>query len=123
MKKFPCISRFSPVSYTHLDVYKRQVSTWALSVENNSQDHEVVEVLFPYIRGVQVGAEPEDGVLVFPHHAGERIENPAKSLASDRYTGFWRAASRRERDGTYSRELNYCCLLYTSQQSCANVGK
>lgn len=87
-----------------------EVSTWALSVENNSQDHEVVEVLFPYIRGVQVGAEPEDGVLVFPHHAGERIENPAKSLASDRYTGFWRAASRRERDGTYSRELNYCGL-------------
>jgi hypothetical protein len=29
-----------------------EVSTWALSVENNSQDHEVVEVLFPYIRGV-----------------------------------------------------------------------
>lgn len=93
-----------------LDEENPEVSTWALSVENHSHDYDVVEVVFPYVRGVQVSAEAADGVLVFPHHAGEMIENPATALVSDRYTGFWRAASRHEPDGTYSRELNYCGL-------------
>ncbi len=101
-----------------LDEENPEISKWALSVDNRSQDYEVIEVLFPYVRGIQVGVAPEDSILIFPHHAGEKIENPASRLASDRYMKFWRAESRIEPDGTYSREINYCGLASMMWMDC-----
>ena len=85
-------------------------SSWRIGVENNSEDLTVVEVVFPLVRGIRLGRDHADNVLVFPHHAGERIVDPAHTIASDRYRQFWRAGTVRGPDGIYSREINYCGL-------------
>lgn len=96
-------------------------SVWRISIENNTDDLSVVEALFPMVRGIQLGPDPSREVLVFPHHAGEKIVNPAATMASDRYMGFWRAGTVRGANGVFHREINYCGLasmawmdLYTS---------
>jgi len=85
-------------------------SSWTIRVENNAEDLTVVEVLFPVVRGIQLGQNHADEVLVFPHHAGEKIVDPALTIASDRYMRFWRAGTVRGADGIYSREIDYCGL-------------
>lgn len=97
-------------------------SVWSLEVHNSTEDLQVIEVVFPVLRGIAAGTNPGREVLVFPHHAGERIENPAATLASRRYAEFWRGATKLESDGVYAREMNYCGLasmmwmdLYSSE--------
>jgi len=85
-------------------------SSWTVRIDNNTADLTVIEVLFPLVRGIQLGNDHADNVLVFPHHAGERIVDPAITIASDRYRQLWRAGSVRGADGIYSREINYCGL-------------
>lgn len=85
-------------------------SSWKISVENNTEDLTVVEVVFPLVRGISLGRDHADSVLVFPHHAGEKIVDPARAIASDRYMRFWRAGTVRGADGIHSREINYCGL-------------
>lgn len=84
-------------------------------VTNHEKNLAVTEFLFPAIRGVDLSdwlknGERVEDVLIMPHHAGERIVNPATAFASERYLRFSRANSKKEPDGTYSRELNYCGL-------------
>ncbi|HAI85524.1 MAG TPA: hypothetical protein DCL63_00860 [Firmicutes bacterium] len=85
-------------------------SSWSISIDNNTDDLTVVEVLFPMVRGIQLGPDSADEVLVFPHHAGEKIVNPADAIASDRYMRFWRAGTALGANGVYHREINYCGL-------------
>ncbi|MEA4884797.1 MAG: DUF6259 domain-containing protein [Clostridia bacterium] len=85
-------------------------STWRVTLDNASPDMTVVEVVFPVLRGLGVGESSADDVLIFPHHAGERIQSPAETLSSYRYMKFWRAHSIAEPEGYYSREINYCGL-------------
>lgn len=86
-------------------------SLWSISLTNNGGDLTVIDVLFPYVRGFCLGDSWEDDVLLYPHHAGERTEAPAREYASQRFAGFWRAAvSRDPVDGAYWREINYCGL-------------
>lgn len=82
---------------------------WKMDVHNRSEDHRVVEVLFPLVKGIALGDRHEDDVIVYPHHAGEKTVNPAERYASDQYLKFWRAESRKEHDYFY-REINYCGL-------------
>lgn len=86
------------------------LSTWELAVENAAPGCKVVEVLFPYLRGLQLGPSYEDDALVYPHHAGEKITNPVATLATRRYRDFGRANTVLEPEGYYSREINYCGL-------------
>jgi len=46
-------------------------SSWTVRIDNNTADLTVIEVLFPLVRGIQLGNDHADNVLVFPHHAGE----------------------------------------------------
>lgn len=86
------------------------LSTWTLTVENGTSGLRVVEVLFPYLRGLQVGSDPQNEVLLYPHHAGERIENPVAKLVTPRYQQFGRANTEVAPEGYYFREINYCGL-------------
>jgi hypothetical protein len=84
-------------------------STWRINLENRSEDLEIVEVLFPYLRGISLGERWDDDVIVYPHHAGEQTVAPAREYVSERFLGFDRAETRRE-TGFWSREINYCGL-------------
>jgi hypothetical protein len=84
-------------------------SIWSLSIVNHAENMEIVEVLFPCISGVWIGATHQDDYLVYPHHAGEKTLNPAEVYASERYLQFDRAGSQRK-GAFYAREINYCGL-------------
>src|SRR5690554_63838 len=94
-----------------LDVYHRnEEAVFRITVINKSHNLTVVEVLFPRIRGVVLGSSWEDDILVYPHHAGEKITNPVKTFTSKKYRDFFRAAVRKDQEGIYTREINYCGL-------------
>jgi|GEM_PF-4367238 len=78
------------------------VFVWRLRVEPGAV--QVTEALYPAVGGLQGDA------LVMPHHAGERILDPARTLPSQRYQAFHRGQTLCEEDGTFSRELPYCGL-------------
>ena len=82
---------------------------WSVSLKNSDPEYDIVEVLFPHIRGIYLGQSWNDDIIIYPHHAGEKTLNPVQEYASERYKNFWRANSRLE-DGVYSREINYCGL-------------
>lgn len=82
---------------------------WTLEVQNRAEGWQVVEVLFPYLRGLYLGERWQDDILIYPHHAGERTPAPIREYASQRYLHFWRAQTHREGD-LYWREINYCGL-------------
>ncbi|MGE5577874.1 MAG: hypothetical protein ACM3TT_11875, partial [Syntrophothermus sp.] len=91
---------------------------WTLQLTNQTSDLRVVEVLFPYFRGLQLGNTHTDDVLVYPHHAGEKTINPAETYASPRYLNYRRANTVKEADGAYSREINYCGLSSMMWMDC-----
>ena len=86
---------------------------WKMDVNNRSEDHRVIEVLFPLVKGIALGDRYDDDVIIYPHHAGEKTINPVEQYASDKYLKFWRAESRKE-DDYYCREINYCGLASMS---------
>lgn len=101
-------------------------SVWRVRVENRTDDLSVIEVMFPVIRGIAIGDNCGGSILVFPHHAGERIQDPVHTMTGKRYMEFWRGATKREADGVYAREMNYCGLasmmwmdLYTEDEGTA----
>ncbi|GMQ62333.1 DUF6259 domain-containing protein [Vallitalea maricola] len=81
-----------------------------ISIDNREKDIEIIEVLYPHIRGVYLGEVPEDDILIYPHHAGEKIINPIYKLSTREYQDFWRAQSYYNEDKVYEREINYCGL-------------
>ena len=79
-------------------------------VENADAHYTPVECLALQLEGLQLGERARDETVLYPHHAGERIEDPARALRSERYQSFWRAQSRLDK-GRYVRENNYCGLM------------
>ena len=79
--------------------------SWHVSVENQST-YSICEILFPRSMPIYFS---ETGVLMYPHHAGERIMNVPHTFASAKYQEFWRAASVKT-DFGFAREINYCGL-------------
>lgn len=80
-------------------------------IDNRDARYDVVETLF-LLRGLGFG-EDDQTALLYPHHAGEKILNPAHTLRSERYQAFWRAGTRLE-NGEWVRECNYCGLCSMS---------
>lgn len=78
---------------------------WQLYIENGS-DLAACEMLFPRLGPLYL---QEQMILMYPHHAGEKIIDPPIALASAKYRNFWRAASVPTEFG-FSREINYCGL-------------
>ncbi|HHV55271.1 MAG TPA: hypothetical protein GXX55_07480 [Firmicutes bacterium] len=85
-------------------------SLWRLHLANQSQDLTVVEILFPCLRGIDPEPIVLPDVLIFPHHAGERTADPRTAYRSARYLSFGRAATIRENEDFYVREITYCGL-------------
>ena len=81
---------------------------YSLEVCNTASDCRVVETIFD-IQGLSL----PDAELLYPHHAGEKIKDPAQTLRSEKYQKFWRAYSRLV-DGEWLRECNYCGLCSMS---------
>jgi len=82
---------------------------WYIHIDNRSSKYKVVEILFPYIKGIYLGDNWEDDYIIFPHHAGEKTKNPVKEYTSERFKNFWRAQTLQE-DNLFYREINYCGL-------------
>lgn len=80
----------------------------SVSLENHSPC-DIVEIMFPHIRGIWLGESWKDDTIIYPHHAGEKTDNPVEVYTSERYLSFTRANTFRE-DGVYVREINYCGL-------------
>lgn len=78
---------------------------WTAQI-NNRTVHPVIELLYP--RSVPMYVSPQ-AVLIYPHHAGEKIVDIPAALASEKYRKFWRAASVPTAFG-FAREINYCGL-------------
>jgi hypothetical protein len=84
-------------------------SLWKIEVDNQTTNIDIVEVVFPYIRGVFLGDSWEDDVIIYPHHAGEKTKQPIQAYTSPHFAEFFRAEVKKEAD-FYAREINYCGL-------------
>ncbi len=84
-------------------------SHWQINIANQAEGVDVVEVLFPYLRGVALGESWEDDVIIYPHHAGEKTVAPAREYTSERFQSFSRAQTQKDGD-IWQREINYCGL-------------
>lgn len=83
-------------------------------ISNQDERVTVCETVGPNLYGINLGADYTRNVLVYPHHAGEKTENPMDTYRSERYTSFWRAATTLTDYGTYKRNINYCGLASMS---------
>lgn len=88
---------------------------WSVRVHlvNNDAAYTPVEIVCLQVHGLRLGGDAQKNVLLYPHHAGERIVNPAQTMRSERYRSFWRGYTALE-DGLYVRENNYCGLMSMS---------
>lgn len=84
-------------------------TSWTIQVENNSPDHQIIEILFPILRGVYLGDDWEDDILIYPHHAGEKTKAPILTYTSERFAQFTRSFVVHQ-DKRWIREINYCGL-------------
>lgn len=82
---------------------------WKLILQNDSREVDVVEVLFPYLRGVVLGDSWEDDTILYPQHAGEKTLAPVREYTSERFMSFWRSKTHQTPEGWW-REINYCGL-------------
>lgn len=82
--------------------------TWTVEIQNDS-DLEIVEILFPRIRGIYLGNTWKDDIIIFPHHAGEKTINPIEEYLKSCYKNMFRAQTQYDGE-VYYREINYCGL-------------
>lgn len=82
---------------------------WNIEIKNEDEAYDVVEVLFPHVRGIYLGDSWNDDTVIYPHHAGEKTLNPIVEYTGERHMNFWRANTKLE-DKVYYREINYCGL-------------
>jgi hypothetical protein len=88
---------------------ERSESVWTLRLENHSEQSSIVEVLFPYLRGIYLGESWQDDTIIYPHHAGEKTLAPISEYVSERYLHLSRAGTLPVGDH-WQREINYCGL-------------
>lgn len=93
-------------------------SRWKLKLDNRT-GYEVDDIAFPSIDGVWLGESWQDDVLVYPHFAGCRIDNPTEQLASEPEMIRWKwqeyvfsyklgqETGTKDERGAYVRRLNY----------------
>jgi len=61
---------------------------WTITVDNQTQDMEIVEVVFPVLGGLRIGQECSNNVLAWPAWKGGLIVNPQKDgKRSGNYAG------------------------------------
>lgn len=91
---------------------------WTLTLRNDT-GFEADDIAFPAIDGAWLGESWQDDVLVYPHFAGCRVDNPTEQLASAPQTIHWKwqeyvyrydvgqATGTLDDRGAYVRRLNY----------------
>ncbi len=91
---------------------------WTLTLDNHT-GFELDDVAFPAIDGVWLGESWQDDVLVYPHFAGCRLDNPTEQLASEPQLIHWKwqeyvyeynigqATGTIDERGAYVHRLNY----------------
>lgn len=91
---------------------------WTLTL-NNQTGFELDDVAFPSVDGIWLGETWQDDVLVYPHFAGCRIDNPTEQLASEPQLIHWKwqeyvykynigqATGKRDERGAYVHRINY----------------
>ena len=82
---------------------------WGIKVSNNSDKYDIVQVLYPRLRGIYLGNTWKDDVVILPHHAGEKTVDPVDEYTKPAFTGMNRAGVKNDGKVNY-RELNYCGL-------------
>lgn len=78
----------------------------------NNSGYDVVEVLMPRLSGIYLGQKYQDDYIIYPHHAGERTQNPVLRYGKEKQD-VWRASSKKFGE-IYRREINYCGLASMS---------
>ena len=93
-------------------------TVWTLTLDNRTSC-EVDDVAFPAIDGAWLGESWQDDVLVYPHFAGCRVDNPTEQLASEPELIHWKwqeyiycynigqETGKKDERGAYVRRLNY----------------
>jgi len=95
-------------------------SHWNIKIRNNDPHYRIVETLFPYLKGIYLGDDWKENVMIYPHHAGEKTVNPIETYTGDRHLNFSRAQTMKDND-MYFREINYCGLASMSWMYCYNA--
>lgn len=97
-----------------IDVYPDEKETlWSIKIDNQEKNYHIIEVLFPVLRGIYLGENWQDDVIIYPHHAGEKTVAPIKEYTTDRYLNFSRGQTNLDGQ-VYHREINYCGLASMS---------
>jgi len=81
-----------------------------IAVENCDKNFRVTEIVGPNLYGLQLGANYQKNVFIYPHHAGEKTINPVERYKKEDYQSFWRAKTVPTNYDTYHRQINYCGL-------------
>lgn len=84
-------------------------TSWYIKVENHSRELQIIEILFPILKGMYLGETWEDDILIYPHHAGEKTRAPIRTYTSARFTSFNRSCVTKGKN-YWEREINYCGL-------------
>ncbi|MFH1268637.1 MAG: hypothetical protein ABIK89_23170, partial [Planctomycetota bacterium] len=94
---------------------------WKISVDNQAKGLEIVEVVFPILSGLRIGARAEDNFLTWPAWgAGHLIPNPQNS--TDRRGAYlgggatmpWVDLFRKQAPGAAANEEPACGLYFAS---------
>lgn len=88
---------------------RSNILIWDIEIVNNSSRYDVVEVLYPRVRGIYLGDTWEDDIIIFPHHAGEKTLNPFEEYKKPAFKDMERAGVKEDGNINY-REINYCGL-------------
>ena len=90
--EFPYIcegENYIPVDLYYTIKLKGDTATFNLNYKNSFCDM-VKDVRFPIIDGIWLGETHKDNVLVYPNHAGLKMENPVKNLCKNPDLISWR---------------------------------
>lgn len=91
---------------------------WKLALDNQT-GFELDDIAFPAIDGIWLGETWQDDVLVYPHFAGCRIDNPTEQLASEPQLIHWKwqeyiyeynigqATGKQDERGAYVHRISY----------------
>lgn len=81
---------------------------WKIGIDNRGKT-DIVEILYPRLRGISLGETYKDDYIIYPHHGGERTLNPVEEYLQPCFTEISRANTKYDGE-VHFREINYCGL-------------
>lgn len=102
---------FGEISFAVTDVDKVTVK---ISLRNDDENFVVCETVGVNLYGLSLDYDYKKNTLIYPHHAGEKIENVIDAYDEPLYKEWFRAYVFDSDIGTNRREINYCGLASMS---------